>query len=127
MDREKIKNVRVVLDKILNQHRDELKNIGISVNLGNASFDNVSANIKISIVDIGEGGKVVDLRKTDWDRYAEMHGLKKEWLGQNLTMNGREYKIVGLDVKKRKNPVIVESNGKTFVVPVENVVLRMGK
>ena len=125
MDRIKIKNVGEVLDRIFSQHKDDFEKAGIKVTRGNSSFNEVSATIKVSVLDLVGNGQAVDLGKLKWEKYSDIYGMKKEWYGKSVKMNGRDYTIVGLEPKKRINNVIVECNGKKYLISPEQVTLRM--
>lgn len=53
----------------------------------------------------------------EWNRYADLLRLDKSWLGTEVTVNGSPMTIVGLSLKNRKYPVIVENRrGKQYKV-----------
>jgi hypothetical protein len=126
MDRVKIKNVRAVLEKILAAHAEELKQAGVSLSAGNASFNDVSATLKLTVTDLQADGQAVDLKKEDWNRYAEIFGMKKEWLGSAITMNGARHVITGLSPKRHKNCVNIRSErGAEYITSPEVVISKL--
>ena len=62
-------------------------------------------------------------------RYAELYGLKPEWLGESFTYSSvrqggtpETYKIIGLKARARKRQILTEDgNGKRVVWPANNV------
>ena len=76
-------------------------------------------------------GKSVDgksRQEKEWDMYAEVLDLKKEWLGQVIVLSGKEMTITGLDMKKSKYPVLVEAeNGSKYKVSPEQIQRIIGR
>jgi hypothetical protein len=69
-------------------------------------------------------GKQADHARLDWDKYSKIFGLKPEWIDQTFrSKEGDNYKITGLNPKKRRFPVetIRVSDGKIFGWPSEAV------
>lgn len=126
MNRDKIKMVRMVVDNILKLHKADFEKAGITISTGSATFGDVDASMKLKILDLDSSGKAVDLRAKQWNTYAELYGMKKEWLGKLVMLSGRPFTIVGLDMKKRKNPVIIESMGKTYITTMDVVIRQLG-
>ena len=48
--------------------------------------------------------------QTKWDACARAYGLKPEHLGQTFRTNGVIYKIIDIDPKARKQPIIVQTD-----------------
>ena len=59
----------------------------------------------------------LDPRVTDYERYAESFGLPKDGLGQTITVRQGTFRITGLDLNRRKYPVVVVNvaTGKTML------------
>ena len=85
--------------------------LGITLHLGNISYKDNTFTAKVEGCLAG-----FDARSADWSDYCWKFGLKEDWLGQTFAHGGEEYKIVGLNRRARKNPVIVELRGKTYTI-----------
>lgn len=127
MDRNKIKATRVLLASILEKHQKELKQMGISVGFGNAKFSDVEATLQVKIVDLTSKGTAVNVYAIDWDKHCASYGLKRAWLGKEISMGNRVFRITGLNIKKRVKPVVVidVANNKEYITTVETVALRL--
>jgi hypothetical protein len=81
-----------------------------------SSTDNTaSARLKFE-TKTDANGAAVDRAAQTWAKNCQYYGLKAEWLNQTFKAKGGEYKIIGLDVNKRRFPVqtIRLSDGKSF-------------
>jgi hypothetical protein len=123
LDRTNLKLLRAELDAAV---FDVAKKYGISLKFGNARFTESTATIKLDIAVKDADGTVVNRGREDFTRYAEMYGLKPEWLDLTFLSGGKTYKITGLAPNRRKRPVLAETNGKTYIFPVEAVRTAMG-
>lgn len=124
MDKEKLRRVREVLEDIFKKNEDELKKVGVVVSTGNATYDMLDAVMKLKIIDF-EDGEQADLDKMMWERYAQMYGMEKDWYGKTFKNDGKEYKIVGINPNKRSKPVIVDVNGKRYLVDERTIKMMM--
>jgi hypothetical protein len=88
---------------------------------GSISYNDQSFTMKIAITANAADGKAVSKQELDWDKYANVYSLDKTLLGKSILMNGKPYKIVGLNPKKRVKPVVIEGNGKTYITTVDAV------
>lgn len=98
---------------------------GIDARLGNAVFDPTNATFKLELSVKADNGTVQSKERVDYQRYAAAYGLKPEWLDTTYReYGGREFRILGLDIKKHKNIVaIADANtGKRFIVAPEIVI-----
>ncbi len=83
--------------------------------------------MKIDIRTLGKGGEVVDPRVAAWPRECAYYGLKPEHLGQTIQLTHGPAAIHGLDVNKRRYPIIVKAvDGKMFKVPADFVRHQLG-
>ena len=100
---------------------------GVMITPRNASFTPQTATMKIEIAVIGDGGVVENKDRTNYTLYCGSYGLKPEWLDKTFVSGTTAYQIVGLAVRRSKNPVVVNrvSDGKTFIFPDHLVKLLM--
>ena len=116
MDRAKVREIRAELKEIINSHFDIQ---GVTVEVKGARFSTSTATFKVEFFD----GEAANKSEGDWNDLAETYGMKKEWLGTNVKLYDKVYKIVGLKASARKNNVIIESRtGKGFVCSAEWVI-----
>lgn len=60
--------------------------------------------------------------ETDWQRFATLFNLPEDALGKEITLGGQKMKIVGLNTRARKMPVMLEAaGGKKYKAPAESV------
>ena len=124
MDRNKAKQVREYLNKVLSENPNEL---GVKIEVGSISFGLSNANIKMNVSDIAENGEAITRDAEDFTLSARQYGLDPEWLNQTFEYNGIEHKIVGLRSRARKKPVLVEASGKTYIFGADLVRLNMDR
>ena len=128
IDRKALQYLRGVIDSALDELSNE-QGWGIKLQLGNGSYSGSNGHFKLNISAIDESGTVVTEEAEDFKRYAELYGLKPEWLGESFTYSsvrqGRTpetYKIIGLKARARKRQILTEDgNGKRVVWPANNV------
>ena len=128
IDRKALQYLRGVIDSALDELSNE-QGWGIKLQLGNGSYSGSNGHFKLNISAIDESGTVVTEEAEDFKRYAELYGLKPEWLGVSFTYTSYKqgstpetYKIIGFKARARKRQILTEdSTGKRLVWPAENV------
>jgi len=128
IDRKALQYLRGVIDSALDELSNE-QGWGIKLQLGNGSYSGSNGHFKLNISAIDESGTVVTEEAEDFKRYAELYGLKPEWLGESFTYTSYKqeskpetYKIIGLKARARKRQILTEDgNGKRVVWPANNV------
>ena len=89
------------------------------------SFSDTDYKPRVTFTGKSADGK--SREKKEWDLYAEMLDLKKEWLGEVVNLRGKDCIITGFDTKKTKYPVVVEDgNGGKYIVTPQTIQLRLG-
>jgi hypothetical protein len=82
------------------------------VTAGRATFDDSTFNlsVKATVTD-------PDAQSKTWAKYAPAYGLPVEGFGQTVTINRKDYRIVGLDLNRRGYVVRVEevATGKAML------------
>ena len=90
----------------------ELKH-GCKIKMGNISYGDFNFTSKIE-VEVPNGDGVIDTKEArDYKTHCLLFGLDPKWLNQNFTHQGEEWKVMGLNTRARKQPVIVKKRGST--------------
>jgi ribulose-5-phosphate 4-epimerase/fuculose-1-phosphate aldolase len=86
-----------------------------SASVGNISYSSTSFTAKIEFM-------LADAEETEFARHAALVGLRPEDYGRLITVDGREFRVVGVDPRCRKYPVTVRcSDGKVFKMNLNTV------
>jgi len=113
-------DVRSAINTSLNDVADHF---GITLDIGNISFEGNRFTSKITANIVSEDGVVQTRERKDFTRYAQtLCDLDPDWLDKSYTNNGKSYKITGLKTKATKNKIMLEcSDGTNRVAPAEMV------
>ena len=113
-------DVRSAINTSLNDVADHF---GITLEIGNISFQDNRFSTKITANIVSEDGVVQTREREDFTRYAQtLCDLDPDWLDKSYTSQGLTYKITGLKTKARKNKIMLEcSDGRGYVAPAEMV------
>ena len=124
IDRSVAKELRGVIEEAVGE---ALKERGLQVKMGNARYTDTSINYKMEIIvePSEEGGIVMDEKAIAFKNHASLYDLKPEWLGRSFKYQRGDRKIVGLNMRARKAPIIVDSNGDRYRMTAEFVKLMM--
>ena len=123
IDRNSLKNMRPLIDAALAELGQEL---GVKFEIGNARFSRTgdNATFKLEVATIGDDGEVKSKDVENFKKNCYKWGMKPTDLGETfLTYDRKEYKIIGANPRRWKNPILCESlkNGKTFIFPGDAV------
>ncbi len=110
--------VDLALAKVGEQH-------GIRLNTGRITYRAHNCVIPVEAAVIAADGTVASREAEDFKANAAFFGLTPEHLGQTFTDGrGVRFRLVGLNLKARKKPFLIEdAKGTRFVAP-ESMVLR---
>lgn len=118
-DREIINTMREKMQDVLQKIAGEL---GLDITIGGYRFDSLKATTKVTlkIRDNGEGKSADEL---EWNKWANMIGLKKEWFGKKFMYKGMRFTVIGLKRSRRKYPVLAEElmDGRKLCFPIETI------
>lgn len=97
------------LEKVASKH-------GVSVSYKGARFSSANATIKFEIATVGRGGEVNTREVESFKRSARRYGFEPEDLGSEFTVRGETFKIVGLNTRAHKYPIVGErvTDGRRF-------------
>ena len=119
-------DVRSAINTSLNDVADHF---GITLEIGNISFQDNRFSTKLKANIVSEDGVVQTREREDFTRYAQsLCDLDPDWLDKSYTSQGLTYKITGLKTKASKNKIMLEcSDGTKRVAPATFVKGRMEK
>jgi hypothetical protein len=126
--KELLQNLRVDLDKAI---ADVGGKHNVALRVGNASYTPSAgtATFKLEVTTLADGGKQRDIPAELFLQYADIIGLKKEYLHKEITLQGRKFKVSGYKPKARKNSICIfdSTTNKTFVTSVDTVKRQLTK
>lgn len=104
---------------------------GLKVRQRRASTDPTTGTVKWSITtnDTNQRGKDGALTTPERELFKEcarMYDLQPEWLDKSITLNGTDYKIVGLRKVRKNNVSLTRADGKAFTCSAEQVRRALG-
>jgi hypothetical protein len=99
-----------------------------SLKAGRISYDSngLSAKITLEAEAKSEDGKSKD--EVNFEKYAQLFGLKPEWLRSSFKRGLDSVEIIGLHPNRSKFPVLVRSSetGKNFLITADEVKRKLG-
>lgn len=126
-NRDSLKALRMELSKVLTQFGIDK---GIVLELGNISYDNERFTGKITGY-AGDKADVLNKKFVDaFTMYAKMYDVNENIKpGTTVISNGIAYQVIGLDISKPKNCVILKNmkNNKYANTTIENINSLYGK
>jgi replication initiation and membrane attachment protein DnaB len=97
-------NLKKFREEFANTVKNLEKEFGVSIKIGNISFDSDSFKSKLEVKNIiTESG--ISVEQKNFEQFCELYRLKKDSFGKEFTNGSTNYKIVGLDLNKRKYPI----------------------
>jgi hypothetical protein len=118
-DRTSLRLLRAPIEEALKGIETEY---GISIKLGNASYNPSNATFKLELATVGADGTAISKEATALKTYGVMFGLPKDSFEQTFNEGKHTFKIIGLRTKASRYPVLVErADGKVFCYPVDRV------
>ena len=127
-DKIALKKLREAIDKALAPVADQL---GLTkLRAGNIRYEpsGLSAKITLDAETVGSGGETKE--QAAWAQYAQMYGLKPEWLHMSFRRaKGETVEILGLVPSRSKFPVLVTNTAtnKQFLLTIEEVQRKFGE
>lgn len=113
--------IREIRDDVNAALAEVARKHGLAIHAGNASFDTNAATFKLVCSTVAEDGKAMTPEASAYQQVAGMFGWVP--LFSTISIGRDEYTVVGYNSRARKQPVIVERNGKRFKVG-ESLVIR---
>jgi len=122
IDRETLELLKPAVLAKLNETLGAEFGLHFSFNGGN--YTTTSAIMKLQIAVKDGSGVAINRERESFTKHGVLYGLKPEWLDTTFRdFSGKEYKIVGLNTKRRSNPVIIQptQGGKQRIAPASYV------
>ena len=98
---------RYVAEAVVDNLREFCDEFGLTAEPGSGTFsadgDTFEVKVKFTL-------KGADPAAAAFRRYAEMFGLEPDMLGKTVQFGREAYTIIGLDPKKRRQPVVLKRN-----------------
>lgn len=99
---------------------------GLKAGKRRATVDELSGTIsyRLELVDVNLKDATGATTTPEAERFklnAAYVGLKPEWLGQTFERGGRKYKIVGMRGGRTVKSILVERDGKNFILEPKDV------
>jgi hypothetical protein len=115
-------NLKYVREQIQNK-LNELKELGLTIELGSISFNESSFTSKVTCSLSDHGDKY----SIEFDRRHMMYGMSKEHLGKTFLLNGNKCKFLGFKPGARVNVALFEDLVKCskYVTSVEQILKYM--
>lgn len=107
-------DITAALDEVAKKH-------GIDLSIGNISF---SANEFTTKLTAKGSDNKTENAEMDFQRGAIRIGIKSEAYGKHFTLGGDTFKLVGINTRAKKYPLlgINGANGKTYKLPVSMLI-----
>lgn len=110
--------------------RSHLKTIetqwGVRFQIARPTFGAKYFECLLKANEIQADGQAYDEETEDFKNYAPTFGLNPEDLGRVVTLEGKHYKIVGLNMRAKKRPVVVEREGHKYRMSHETAARLIG-
>src|SRR5262245_28318173 len=82
------------------------KKHGVSFQIGKIRFQETTFKASIECSTTGTNGEVNDPRRQAYVNYAQMFGLKAEWLDRPFVFAGETFTVCGLKPKATRLPIL---------------------
>lgn len=122
LNREVFKKLRPEISEAIKEIGDKY---GVTLKVGNASFSQIEGKFQLHVSMKDEDG--LEPEERSFKLRAHLLGLDPNWLGKTFWSNGSMFKIIGLNLKARKNTVLLEQDGRTRVASPHQMVRRFMK
>lgn len=116
---------KAITARILAAIKDIEKEFGVTIANHGGTVGKHEGVIKLG-VKVNTTASGINPEEENFKRYAELFGMKPDWFGKWVPVNGTPHKIVGLNARASKNTVIIESKrGTRYVTNAEVIVKGM--
>jgi hypothetical protein len=120
-----INSIRAAIDAKLQEVSQEY---GIALTIGGMRYNASEITTRLTVKAIGsdtkDGESIQEASdRVEFARYAQSFGLKPEFFGQIATVNGKDFRIVGIKPRSRKFPILGQEVGgdKVFKLTASSI------
>jgi len=101
---------------------------GLKIGIGNISYNATQFTSKITVVESdGTDRSVEDIKYEDaYKKSCQLFGLELEWLGAEFEGQGKSFKVIGLNTRASKRPVVCSCAGQQYVFPADTIIRKLG-
>lgn len=113
MTKDQLRLLRSELDAVLPEIAAKL---GMSIKVGNGSYDATSGTLKVEAAMINDSGVVLTKEARHFKLYATSYGLEADDLNKTFITTHGAFQITGLSLRSSKFPVLVKevSTGREY-------------
>jgi len=104
-DKPTIKAIRVAMDDALAQVE---KAYGIKISTGNARFSGNEVTFKVKANTVTDSGSAITKEAQMFDIVKHQHGISHLSVGDQVTLQGKQFTIKGFNTRARKSPINIE-------------------
>ena len=121
-DREVVRRLNEELKARLASYGAE---VGLTVLVDGIKFHATEAKVRLTMK---VGTDQSEIERAEWERECIFVGMKRTDLGRSCTVQGKQLKIVGVQRRSRKYPIIVQDQtGKRFKARRADLVFEGGE
>jgi thiamine monophosphate kinase len=97
----------------------------VTITAGNISYTNIDFTMKVNVKMNEVEGK--SFEQAEFEKYCLMFGFSPDDYGKKAVNLGEEYILVGFYPRKRKQPVKITKDGKSYIISEERAKLLFKK
>lgn len=122
INKDNLKTMREEMELAL---ADIAKKYDCEINVGNCKYSNVTATFSVNFN--ANGTNDMSAEQNLFNTYCTQFGFKPEDYQKRVIMGDKDYRLVGFNLKARKNFCIIEKDGKQYVCSPEAVKPSLGR
>jgi hypothetical protein len=104
--------IRAIRDDVNAALADVARKHGLAMHAGNATFDNNAATFKLVCSTVADNGQTMTPEASAYQKVAGFYGYVP--LFSTVKIGADEYTVVGYNSRARRQPILIERNGKVF-------------
>jgi hypothetical protein len=89
------------------------------VHAGGIKYTNVSATVSVEFN--AKGAEGISAEQNLFNTYCAQFGFKPEDYNRIVSIDGKLYRLIGFNLKARKNFCLITRDGKQYACPLETV------
>lgn len=105
------KDVEKALEEVAKKHN-------VNITAGKINYSDISFDLKLEVKKVEVNGK--SFEQAEFEKVCTLYGFTNEDYAKKAIYQGKEFSLVGFNLRKRKSPVMVKSSdGKGYGMPEE--------